>query len=214
MAEQGLSTNLNWYDTSVFNEKAVGVIRDDRNTVVGYIVAGVSPKMIQDLTVESVLLIFLASLFGLFVGIGGAVFLARHVKATLFGLEPEDIATLLQERNALLNSVKEGVVAINKDAEITLINTESEFLFAQAGIPNPHTLLGKPLETVMNGLTLDTVLKEGRATLDMPVQVGSVLFIATLVPLFDNGHIGGAIITFRKKTELEELANQLTGVRN
>lgn len=30
--------------------------------------------MIQDLTVESVLLIFLASLFGLFVGIGGAVF--------------------------------------------------------------------------------------------------------------------------------------------
>lgn len=214
VAEQGLSTNLNWYDTSVFNEKAVGVIRDDRNTVVGYIVAGVSPKMIQDLTVESVLLIFLASLFGLFVGIGGAVFLARHVKATLFGLEPEDIATLLQERNALLNSVKEGVVAINKDAEITLINTESEFLFAQAGIPNPHTLLGKPLETVMNGLTLDTVLKEGRATLDMPVQVGSVLFIATLVPLFDNGHIGGAIITFRKKTELEELANQLTGVRN
>ena len=121
---------------------------------------------------------------------------------------------MLQERNALLNSVKEGVVAINKDAEITLINTESEFLFAQAGIPNPHTLLGKPLETVMNGLTLDTVLKEGRATLDMPVQVGSVLFIATLVPLFDNGHIGGAIITFRKKTELEELANQLTGVRN
>lgn len=55
------------------------------------------------------------------------LFLARHVKATLFGLEPEDIATLLQERNALLNSVKEGVVAINKDAEITLINTESEF---------------------------------------------------------------------------------------
>ena len=87
-------------------------------------------------------------------------------------------------------------------------------MFDQAGIPNPHTLLGKPLETVMNGLTLDTVLKEGRATLDMPVQVGCVIFIATLVPLFDNGHIGGAIITFRKKTELEELANQLTGVRN
>ena len=39
-------------------------------------------------------------------------------------------------------------------------NTERCVLFAQAGIPNPHTLLGKPLETVMNGLTLDTVLKE------------------------------------------------------
>ena len=81
VAEQGLSTNLNWYDTSVFNEKAVGVIRDDRNTVVGYIVAGVSPKMIQDLTVESVLLIFLASLFGLFVGIGGAGFFSTSCKS-------------------------------------------------------------------------------------------------------------------------------------
>ena len=65
----------------VFNEKAVGVIRDDRNTVVGYIVAGVSPKMIQDLTVESVLLIFLASLFGLFVGIGGAGFFSTSCKS-------------------------------------------------------------------------------------------------------------------------------------
>ena len=50
------------------------------------------------------------------------LFFSTSCKATLFGLEPEDIATLLQERNALLNSVKEGVVAINKDAEITLIN--------------------------------------------------------------------------------------------
>ena len=116
--------------------------------------------------------------------------------------------------NLIFGLIAKEINIANFSAEITLINTESEFLFAQAGIPNPHTLLGKPLETVMNGLTLDTVLKEGRATLDMPVQVGSVLFIATLVPLFDNGHIGGAIITFRKKTELEELANQLTGVRN
>lgn len=201
-------------DISLYNEMAIGVIRNQDKTILGYIAVGIAPQMNQDLTVESVLLIFLASMFGLFVGVGGAVFLARHVKATLFGLEPEEIATLLQERNALLNSVKEGVVAINKNAEVTLINTESEFLLAQAGISNPHTLLWQPLNKFMNGLTLDTVLKEGRATLDTPVQIGSVLFIATVVPLFDDGRIGGAIITFRKKTELEELANQLTGVRN
>lgn len=57
------------------------------------------------------------------------------------------------------------LLQFNKDAEITLINTESEFLFAQAGIPNPHTLLGKPLETVMNGLTLDTDFKRGKSNI-------------------------------------------------
>ena len=65
-----------------FNEKAVGVIRDDRNTVVGYIVAGVSPKMIQDLTVESVSADFFWQVYLVcFVGIGGAVFFSTSCKS-------------------------------------------------------------------------------------------------------------------------------------
>ena len=42
---------------------------------------------------------------GVLVGIIGAILLARHIKKSLFGLEPHRIAKILEERNTMLQSV-------------------------------------------------------------------------------------------------------------
>ncbi|MBQ8691232.1 MAG: GHKL domain-containing protein, partial [Phascolarctobacterium sp.] len=46
------------------------------------------------------------------------------------------------------------------------------------------------------------------------VKLGDTLFIITSVPLMLNDKIIGAVFTFRKKSVVEELANQLTGFKN
>lgn len=38
----------------------------------------------------------------------------------MFGLEPREIAKMLEERSAMLESVREGILAIDKDSRITL----------------------------------------------------------------------------------------------
>src|SRR5260370_16959197 len=61
-------------------------------------------------------------------GGAGSVFLARRLKRQTFGLEPEEIARLLETREASLHGIREGAVATDVDGRITLINDEARRL--------------------------------------------------------------------------------------
>src|SRR5699024_7335242 len=83
---------------------------------------------------------YIGTAAGIVVGGIGAVLLARRVKQTLYGLEPREIAQLFQERNAMLASVREGIIAINEKDRIVIANNAAKDLFHRAG------LSGNPLD--------------------------------------------------------------------
>lgn len=80
---------------------------------------------------EALKVLVVASALGLVIGITAAWLLARNIKEILFGLEPWAIAKLLEERNVMLQSVREGVIAVDADGRITVIN--DGLAFAAAG---------------------------------------------------------------------------------
>lgn len=66
-------------------------------------------------------------LFGMLVGLIGTCILVKVLKI-LFGLEPYEISTLFEQRQAMLQSIKEGVVAVDDRGEVTLINDAAQEL--------------------------------------------------------------------------------------
>ncbi|GAJ98153.1 PAS domain-containing protein [Geomicrobium sp. JCM 19055] len=58
----------------------------------------------------------------------GISLLARNIREDTFGLEPAEIASKFTEREAMLESVKEGIIAINTKQEVTLINPSARKL--------------------------------------------------------------------------------------
>lgn len=58
----------------------------------------------------------------LLVTILSAIVIAGRFKRAIFGLEPEEIARLFREREATLQSVREGIIAINREGMITTAN--------------------------------------------------------------------------------------------
>ena len=144
----------------------------------------------------------------------GAIYLAQRIKRVLFGYEPEEIARMLQERDVILNSVREGIININSNGCITLVNSEAQLLLKQAGIEGVNELFGKSAKDVLKRVPLDDIIKEGKTLVDASVKMGNTVFIITAVPLLDGKNIIGAVITFRKKSVVEEMANQLTGFKN
>ncbi len=54
--------------------------------------------------------------------------LVKVLKKILFGLEPYEISTLFEQRQAMLQSIKEGVVAVDDRGEVTLINDAAQEL--------------------------------------------------------------------------------------
>ena len=207
-------SKISWQENYNIPNKAFGYVKDDNNQIVGYVVTGYSDDVLKNSAIDSIIFLLTMTAFGLGAGIIGAIYLARRVKKILFGLEPEEIAAMLQERNIILDSVREGVITIDSKGLITLVNIEAESLLKDANIHNVDELVGKHIKEVMRNLEFDSILSDGRIITNAGIKVGDILFIITSVPLMLDGNIIGAVFTFRKKSVVEELANQLTGFKN
>ncbi|MBF3368241.1 two-component system sensor histidine kinase DcuS, partial [Leptospira interrogans serovar Pomona] len=57
-------------------------------------------------------------LFGALVGLLGTYALVKVLKRILFGLEPYEISTMFEQRQAMLQSIKEGVIAVYDSGEV------------------------------------------------------------------------------------------------
>jgi PAS domain S-box-containing protein len=150
----------------------------------------------------------IALALGLAVSAAGARFLAKGIKKEIKGLEPWEITRVLIEREAILNSVREGIIAVDKKGCVTLLNDSAKKLL---GID--ERILGRPITESLPKARMPEVLETGEPIMDQEIRVGSSRLIANIMPLREKGRVVGAISSFRDMTEFEALAEELTGVR-
>jgi two-component system CitB family sensor kinase len=136
-----------------------------------------------------------------------SITLARRLKRSTFGLELDEIAALVQEREAMLHGIREGVVALDRDGRVTLINDEARRLIRLA-----NTTLGRPIaELVPPGRLLD-LLTGTLSGQDEVVLTDEHILVVNRMPVFREGRSLGAVVTLRDRTELEALLRELDGV--
>ncbi|MGM1062605.1 sensor histidine kinase [Saccharothrix sp. Mg75] len=141
----------------------------------------------------------------LVIGVTGSLLLARRVKNQTLGLEPHEITALVEYREALLHGIKEGVVALDPQHRITLVNDHARTLLAL-----PRDAVGRSVAS----LDLDERLRDvltGRATgVDQLALTGGRVLTLNHVPL--DAH--GAVVTLRDRTELMTLRDELDATRH
>ncbi|MCM3569540.1 DcuS/MalK family sensor histidine kinase [Neobacillus mesonae] len=191
--------------------RAFTPVYDKQHKQVGAVAVGISLEQVNKAIGKGRMNIYVGVGVGLIVGILGALYLARKVKQILFGLEPKEIAKLLEERSAILQSTKEGILAVDQTGMITLVNTEGIRFFHQAGFNGSP--IGKEIKEYMPNFQLDTVFGQGESLLDQEHELNGITIIANTVPVKVNETLVGAVTTFREKTEIKILAEQLTGVK-
>lgn len=125
----------------------------------------------------------------------------------VFGTKPLALARLNQEKAAILEAIRDGLVAVNRDATVTLINQRAKDLL---GLKQDY--VGQHILKLFPNSRLPTVMKNGIAEYDQEQQRGKITVLTTRIPVFYQGRIIGAIVCFRKKEELSRLAGQLTQV--
>ncbi|GMA98849.1 DcuS/MalK family sensor histidine kinase [Pelosinus sp. IPA-1] len=179
---------------------------------VGAVVVGILLGDVEKALQESHKIIYIATLFGFVIGIGFAILLARNIKKTLFGLEPFAIAQLVQERSAMLQCVREGILAVDKDSVITIANSEAIRVLKLAGIPGDP--IGRQVAEYVPHTRLKDVMNTGQAELDQEQKINGVTILTNRVPVVVNGEIVGAIASFRDMTDMRQLAEELTGVNS
>ncbi|SDZ51444.1 two-component system, CitB family, sensor histidine kinase MalK [Evansella caseinilytica] len=184
---------------------------NENNEQIGVVAVGISLEHVEQTLNRSHRNVIIGSLFGILIGVIGAVLIAHYIKKILYGLEPFTIAKTFEERNTMLQSVHEGIIAVDKDAKITLVNKTGLRLFAKAGLKEDP--IGMEITEYMPPTRLDRVLKTGKPERNEEMEFNGISFLVNRVPLVVDKQIIGAISTFRDKTEVNELAKQLTGVK-
>ncbi|MER5806700.1 ATP-binding protein [Streptomyces sp. NPDC002033] len=178
----------------------------------GEIVGAVSVGIAYDSVHERLL----GAIPGLLAYAGGALaagalaayLLSRRIQRQTRDLAFSDIAGLLAEREAMLHSIREGVIALDADDHVRLVNDEAARLLGLT--PDAaHTLAGRPLDEVLGpGRTSDVLA--GRVTgSDLLTVQGPRVLVANRMPTAD----GGAVATLRDRTEVEHLSRELDSTK-
>ncbi|HAG1966912.1 TPA: two-component system sensor histidine kinase DcuS [Salmonella enterica] len=190
--------------------RAFKPIYDHQGHQVGAVVVGIMSYSIDQAAEQVNQPIMSALTLALLIGIVLAVALSNSIKKILFGLEPQEIARQLGERNAVLASVREGIIVIDRDTRLAVVNNEARRILGLAGIA--QNLIGEKVDECIPHTRLSEVLLSGEPEFDREQDLNGISILTNRVPLYANGEIVGAIATFRDMSEVSKLAEELTGV--
>lgn len=180
---------------------------------IGFVSVGTLTQSIVDAKQTAILYIVLISLGALAAGIIGAFILARNIKNSLLGLEPEEIARLYNEKMGIIDAIYEGLIAVDARGKITIINDSAISILHYENKIDKNELIGKNIEDVLPTTRLNAILETGKSEYEMEQRINNTVILTNRLPILDRGRIVGAIATFRDKTELTRLAEELTGVK-
>src|SRR5207244_9604033 len=184
-------------------------LRDDFGDVIGLVSVGVTEKTLSAELRSKLPVILIPSLLGLLLGAAGSILLARRIKRQTFGLEPNEIATLLEQREAVLHGIREGTVATDAQGRVTLLNDEAKRLLRL-----DDSALGRPLVDVVPAGHVRAVLSGEVDAPDQIVLVADRVLVANRMPVTLRDRTIGAVVTLRDRTELEKLLRELHDVRS
>lgn len=143
----------------------------------------------------------LAAALGLF----ASWLLSRRIKRHTHGLEVAEIAGLAEHREALLHSIREGVVAVNTAGYITVLNDSAQ------------DLLGVPAEAVgqrVDAIGLDPAVEEfllsGEDGRDVVIATRTRVLALNRRAASTRGERIGTVTTMRDSTELASMQGQLS----
>ncbi|PSK99925.1 sensor histidine kinase regulating citrate/malate metabolism [Murinocardiopsis flavida] len=154
---------------------------------------------------------YLLGYLGIAGGLGaiGSLLLARRVKRQTMGMEPRQIAATVQQREAMLHGVKEGVLGLDLDNRVTLANRQAVALLGL-----PPDCLGRRLADLGLDAPLHDVLAGGGEGEEQVVLLPDRVLTLNRMPMTTGGARIGSVATLRDRTELVQLRRELDVTRH
>lgn len=191
----------------------VPIYNGEKNKEIGFVCVGMLTKSIEQSEHMAILYIILISIGSLAVGIVGAFILSNNIKNTLLGLEPEEITNLYNEKIGILDAIYEGLIAIDNNGNITLVNDSALNILHYENEIDKSSIIGRNIDEIFPTTNLVKVLDEGKCKFEEEQKINNTVIMTNKIPIKDRDKVIGAIATFRDKTEVTRLAEELTGVK-
>jgi two-component system, CitB family, sensor kinase len=182
-------------------------IRDPAGTVVGEVSVGFDARGIHRQIQHQLVLVSLFAAAALALGVAASGVLARRLGRMTLGLEPYQLAELLQEREAVLRGVGEGVGDVDATDRVTVCNDEAARLLDLNARPGARLT-----ELDLPGRLCGVLVRHERIN-ELVTVVGDRMLVANYREVNHDGRRLGGVLTVRDRTEVAALARELDAVR-
>lgn len=211
MQQQQPITSLQTMKSSCLYTRASVPVFSANHQIIGVVTVGYSMTAIhswRDFYLEPLLLILIIILFS---SIIAAHLFAKHIKSKMLNMEPDELLFTLQCKSAMLQSLDEGVVALDDRGHIRSIN---QFALQFLGLKKAeHQLLGTHVAEVISPATF-FFPKSVESVKNQIIHCNGNSVIANRIPCRFNRKNLGFVISFRPKNDINTLVQQLSQMKS
>ena len=140
----------------------------------------------------------------LLIGIIAAFFIARRIKRKMFGLEPEEISYVFKEKEAILESIRDGIIAIDKNFRVLSMNKRARDLQLDDSVIQNSRLREMIQDVVFSK-------KEKR---NQKIFIGDQVYVIDFSLVTQMDQIAGVVLTIRTEFEIEQLFDEVSKIKS
>ncbi|MFE9693296.1 ATP-binding protein [Micromonospora sp. NPDC005806] len=201
------TTNVGTLGESV---RAVVPVYADDHRIVGLVSVGITTKVINRKLLAQVPVLLYAAVPALALAATGSWLLSRRLRRQTHGLGPAQMTRMYEYYDAVLHSVREGLVVLTRDRRVALINDEGRRLL---GLDDEAAVTDRPVTAIDLPPAVAELLSSGRDAHDEPILAGDRVLVANQRTTRFEGAVLGTVLTLRDQTDLRNLASELDSVR-
>ncbi|MGW1894523.1 SpoIIE family protein phosphatase [Streptomyces sp. NPDC002004] len=183
--------------------QAVVPVKGKNGQVIGLVSAGITLKHISGVVQNQLPLVLGAAAAVLLVTTAGTAMVSRRLRRQTHGLGPVEMTRMYEHHDAVLHSVREGVLIFDEDHLLLLANDEARRL-----LDLPAHVEGRTVDELGLDEATAELLASGRVATDEVVPVGERLLAVNQRPTDQGGGPPGSVVTLRDTTDLQALSGK------
>jgi len=188
--------------------RTTGPVLDASGRVVALVSAGITVSTIGHDVAAALPGIVGTALAAFAVGGVGSWVLSRRLRRQTRGLTPAALGQRVEYHEAVLHAVREGLLLVDGDQRVLLVNDEGRRLLSLDDDP-----VGKKVDELDLPPDLTETLLRQEPAVDQVHLTGSRVLVVNQAAARPGDRAAGTVVTLRDRTELQVLTGELDSVR-
>ncbi|MBQ9736842.1 MAG: Spo0B domain-containing protein [Clostridia bacterium] len=191
--------------------RAHAAVYDKNGNYTGFVMTIMLLENIKAETLQILFIFALITIAAILIELIISAELSSTIKKSLHGYEPNVFSAMFQVRDNILESLNEGVLAVDKNGVVQFANRSAAKML---GKKKANELINTPFSDCCNDGFIKNVISTGEKEFNIQEQsiVNSNVLI-DCIPVRENEDIIGAVAIFHNREEYTKLMEDLAGTR-
>lgn len=189
--------------------RAYAAIYDEEGNYAGFVMAIMLMKNIKNETIQIILTFILITIIAILIELFISAELSDKIKKSLLGYEPDVFTSMFRMRDNILESLDEGIVAVDKVGKVQFINKSAVEMLTTDG--KEEAFIGKYVSNLSNTIPALNPLCASETSRSVSSAYDNILI--DTIPIKENDSVTGTVGILHDRKEYTKLMEDLTGTR-